>query len=99
MRTAVRERSNLLGLNRSELESYVATLGAKPFRARQLLKWIYRRGEPDFTRMTDLARDFRAALAAVAEVRVPVFPDRGLQGDWLLRNFQDPAHLVHGDAR
>ena len=89
MSTAVRERSNLLGLNRSELESYVATLGAKPFRARQLLKWIYRRGEPDFTRMTDLARDFRAALAAVAEVRVPEIIGARMSADgtrkWLLR--------------
>ena len=65
------ERVNLLGLNRSELEAYVATQDARPYRARQLLKWIYRRGESDFSRMTDLAKDFRATLAGVAEVRVP----------------------------
>ena len=65
------ERVNLLGMNRAELEAFVSGFGAKPYRARQLLKWIYRRGESDFSRMTDLAKDFRAELARRAEVRVP----------------------------
>jgi len=89
MNDASRKRINLLGLNRSELQSYVATLGAKPYRARQLLKWIYRRGESDFTRMTDLARDFRATLAGRAEVRVPEIVTTRTSADgtrkWLLR--------------
>jgi 23S rRNA (adenine2503-C2)-methyltransferase len=82
-------RSNLLGLTRGELEAFVAGLGAKPFRARQLLKWIYRRGESDFAAMTDLARDFRARLADVAEVRVPEIVAARTAPDgtrkWLLR--------------
>jgi 23S rRNA (adenine2503-C2)-methyltransferase len=83
------QRTNLLGLTRPELEAFVGGLGAKPFRARQLLKWIYRRGESDFARMTDLAKDFRAALAAVAEVRVPEIVTGRMAADgtrkWLLR--------------
>jgi 23S rRNA (adenine2503-C2)-methyltransferase len=83
------QRTNLLGLTRPELEAFVAGLEAKPFRARQLLKWIYRRGESDFARMTDLAKDFRAALAAVAEVRVPEIVAARTAADgtrkWLLR--------------
>ena len=48
---------NLLGLPRTELEAFVAErFGAKPFRARQLMKWLYRRGVADFAAMTDLAR-------------------------------------------
>ncbi len=86
---ATGQRSNLLGLTRPELEAFVAGLGAKPFRARQLLKWIYRRGESDFSRMTDLAKDFRAALADVAEVRVPEIVAARSAADgtrkWLLR--------------
>ena len=39
--------TNLLGLTRSELEAFVAGLGEKPFRARQLMKWMYRRGVGD----------------------------------------------------
>ncbi len=82
-------RVNLLGMNRAELEAFVASFGAKPYRARQLLKWIYRRGEADFSRMTDLAKDFRAELAGRAEVRVPeIVADRTASDGtrkWLLR--------------
>ncbi len=80
---------NLLGLSRPELEAYVASLGARPFRARQLMKWIYRRGESDFERMTDLSRGFREALAAVAEVAPPAIVKAQASADgtrkWLLQ--------------
>ena len=84
------ERVNLLGLPRAELEAFVAsTLGAKPFRARQLMKWIYRRGAADFAAMTDLAKDFRAQLEGVARISVPeiVAEQRSADGTrkWMLR--------------
>ncbi len=65
------ERLNLLGLTRPALEAYVGELGSKPFRARQLAHWIYKRGEGRIECMTDLAKDFRALLAERAEVRAP----------------------------
>jgi 23S rRNA (adenine2503-C2)-methyltransferase len=87
--SAAAGRVNLLGMNRAELEAFVAGFGAKPYRARQLLKWIYRRGEADFTRMTDLAKDFRAGLAQRAEIRVPAIVADRTAADgtrkWLLR--------------
>ncbi|MGH8129337.1 MAG: 23S rRNA (adenine(2503)-C(2))-methyltransferase RlmN [Steroidobacteraceae bacterium] len=83
------QRTNLLGLSRPELEAYVGELGAKPFRARQLLKWIYRRGEADFGRMTDLAKEFRATLSGVACVNVPGIISTRTAADgtrkWLLK--------------
>src|ERR1700730_7692718 len=84
------DRVNLLGLPRSELEAFVAErLEAKPFRARQLMKWIYRRGAADFSVMTDLATDFRARLAEVATISVPqiVTEQRSTDGTrkWMLR--------------
>src|SRR6201999_2991880 len=84
------ERVNLLGLPRAKLEAFVAArLGAKPFRARQLMKWIYRRGAADFSSMTDLAQDFRAQLAEIAEITVPeiVTEQRSRDGTrkWMLR--------------
>jgi 23S rRNA (adenine2503-C2)-methyltransferase len=83
------ERVNLLGLTRPELEAFVSGLGSKPFRARQLMNWIYKRGVGDFEAMTDLARDFRALLAARAEVRTPeiVTVQQASDGTrkWLLR--------------
>jgi 23S rRNA (adenine2503-C2)-methyltransferase len=89
MDPAVPAKVNLLGMPRAELEGFVAGLGAQPFRARQLMKWIYRRGESDFARMTDLAKDFRERLAAVAEVRPPEIVTAQASADgtrkWLLR--------------
>jgi 23S rRNA (adenine2503-C2)-methyltransferase len=86
---AVMQRDNLLGLARPELEALVAELGSKPFRARQLMSWMYKRGESDFGKMTDLARDFRAVLAERAEVRVPEIVSHQESADgtrkWLLR--------------
>jgi 23S rRNA (adenine2503-C2)-methyltransferase len=81
---------NLLGLPRTELEAFVAErLGAKPFRARQLMKWMYRRGAADFSRMSDLAQDFRIQLAEVAKISVPeiVTEQRSADGTrkWMLR--------------
>jgi 23S rRNA (adenine2503-C2)-methyltransferase len=84
------ERINLLGLPRAELEAFVAgKLGAKPFRARQLMKWIYRRGAADFSAMTDLAVDFRTRLADVARISVPEIVTEQVSSDgtrkWMLR--------------
>ncbi len=81
---------NLLGLPRADLEAFVAQrLDAKPFRARQLMKWLYRRGVSDFAAMTDLAQDFRARLGEVATVAVPeiVAEQRSADGTrkWMLR--------------
>ena len=83
------ERTNLLGLPRPALEGFVTQLGSKPFRARQLMNWIYKRGAGSFTDMTDLAKDFRARLGAAAEVRAPdiVAVQRSADGTskWLLK--------------
>lgn len=81
-------KTNLLGLTRPELEAFVADMGEKPFRARQLLKWLYKRHEGDFDRMTDLAKSFRAKLKEVAEVRTPDIQVEQVSADgtrkWLL---------------
>ena len=81
--------TNLLGLPRSELEQFVADLGSKPFRARQLMQWVYKRAEPSFERMTDLAKSFRAELAARACVQPPEILTEQRSSDgtrkWLLR--------------
>ena len=83
------ERTNLLGLARPELEAFIAQLGGKPFRARQLMNWMYKRGVDSFTQMTDLAKELRAQLAALAEVRAPEILSERRSTDgtckWVLR--------------
>ncbi len=86
----IADRVNLLGLPRAELETFVAgRLNAIPFRARQLMKWIYRRGAADFSAMTDLAQDFRTRLQEAATIAVPEVVARQTSSDgtrkWMLR--------------
>ncbi len=82
-------KTNLLGLTRSGLEQFVVAMGEKPFRARQLFKWIYRRAAGDFEAMTDLGKDFRRRLAEIADIRVPEVITEQVSADgtrkWLLR--------------
>jgi 23S rRNA (adenine2503-C2)-methyltransferase len=81
-------KTNLLGLTRADLEAFIENMGEKPFRARQLLKWVYKRHEGDFDKMTDLAKTFRERLKEVAEVRTPEIKIAQVSGDgtrkWLL---------------
>jgi 23S rRNA (adenine2503-C2)-methyltransferase len=89
MDTPASGRTNLLGLTRAGMEAFVADMGEKPYRARQLLKWIHRRAAGDFDAMTDLGKDFRRRLAEVAEIRAPEVIGSQVSADgtrkWLLR--------------
>jgi 23S rRNA (adenine2503-C2)-methyltransferase len=80
---------NLLDLPRPQLAALVERLGSKPFRARQLMNWIYKRGTSSFADMSDLAKELRARLSAGAEVRAPqiVSAQRSADGTrkWLLQ--------------
>ncbi len=80
---------NLLDLDRRGLESLFASLGEKPFRAGQVMRWIHQHGIVDFDAMTDLGKGLRARLSAVAEVRAPAVALEQASGDgsckWLIR--------------
>jgi len=79
---------NLLGLDADGLAQRCADWGQKPFRARQLMRWIHQRGEHDFQAMTDLARDFREVLERSACVAAPAVIADSVSADgtrkWLL---------------
>jgi 23S rRNA (adenine2503-C2)-methyltransferase len=62
---------NLLDYDAGGLSRLLAELGEKPFRARQLLRWMHRRGETDLERMSDVAKSLRAKLRDMAAVAVP----------------------------
>jgi 23S rRNA (adenine2503-C2)-methyltransferase len=63
--------TNLLGLDAKGMERFFSDLGEKPFRARQVLKWVHRRGAADFGAMTDIAKDLREKLVGSAAIRPP----------------------------
>lgn len=83
------ERINLLGMPRGDLEALVAELGFKPFHARQIMKWIYRRGVDDFQAMTDLSLKLRDRLQQIAVIEPPAVSEEHESADgtrkWLLR--------------
>lgn len=62
---------NLLDYDAAALTAFFADLGEKPFRARQLLRWIHRFGQNDFAAMTDIARNLREKLAGIAKIAPP----------------------------
>jgi 23S rRNA (adenine2503-C2)-methyltransferase len=82
-------KQNLLGLDAAALQAWFAEQGEKPFRAKQMLRWIHQRGEGDFERMTDLSRELREKLQAAAVVEAPPIVGDTLAPDetrkWLVK--------------
>ncbi|HEN3658812.1 TPA: bifunctional tRNA (adenosine(37)-C2)-methyltransferase TrmG/ribosomal RNA large subunit methyltransferase RlmN [Yersinia enterocolitica] len=62
---------NLLDLNRQQMREFFAEMGEKPFRADQVMKWMYHYCYDDFEQMTDINKVLRAKLQRVAEIRAP----------------------------
>lgn len=68
---------NLLDFDADGLNAWFAEQGEKPFRARQVLRWVHQRGESDFSAMTDIAKSLREKLMATAAVSpAPTLSDR-----------------------
>ena len=63
--------TNLLDFTLPRMTEWFALQGEKPFRAKQVFRWIHQRGVADFDAMTDLAKTLRDKLKAGAEVRAP----------------------------
>jgi 23S rRNA (adenine2503-C2)-methyltransferase len=79
---------NLLDYDPAALERLLAEWGEKPFRARQLLRWVHQFGERDIEAMSDLAKTLRAKLRAEAVIELPVVRKDSISADgtrkWLL---------------
>ncbi|WP_162616715.1 bifunctional tRNA (adenosine(37)-C2)-methyltransferase TrmG/ribosomal RNA large subunit methyltransferase RlmN [Aggregatibacter kilianii] len=67
----VAKKVNLMNLTRAQMREFFAELGEKPFRADQLVKWIYHFGEDNFDNMTNLNKKLREKLKSVAEIKAP----------------------------
>ena len=82
-------RVNLLDYDRAGLREYFASIGEKPFRADQVVKWLYQHGVADFAEMSNLALSLREKLAEVSEIYVPDVEQANLSADgtskWIFR--------------
>ena len=56
------DKIDLKGMSLEELENFFGTIGELPFRAKQMMKWMYLRGETDFEVMTDFSKKLRNKL-------------------------------------
>jgi 23S rRNA (adenine2503-C2)-methyltransferase len=66
------DKVNLLNFDRAGLTAWFEGIGEKPFRATQLLKWMYQQGCDSFSEMTNLSKSLREQLEAIAEIKGPV---------------------------
>jgi 23S rRNA (adenine2503-C2)-methyltransferase len=73
---------DLAGLEPTELEDSLDSRGIERFHARQLYRWIFKRGITNFDRMTDLSKLLRARLSEEFTVSTPrvVSDERSVDG-------------------
>lgn len=80
---------NLLGLNRTAMETFFVNLGEKPYRATQALKWIHFQGVRDIHEMTNFSKSLREKLLEIAEITPPEIAYESTSADgthkWVLR--------------
>lgn len=65
------KKINLMNLTRPQMREFLQTLGEKPFRADQLMKWIYQFGEDNFDNMSNINKKLREKLKQVAVIQAP----------------------------
>lgn len=65
------KKINLMNLGPDELKDFCVSIGEKPFRATQLLKWIYQFGVTDFEQMTNINKELRQKLSQIAYIKAP----------------------------
>ena len=86
--TSTATRINLFDLDEARMRAFFESIGEKPFRAQQVLKWIYHQGVTDFGEMTNLGKALRCRLAEVAVVEPPRILGEQLSADgttkWLM---------------
>ncbi len=79
---------NLLDFDSPTLAAWLGELGEKPFRARQLMRWMHRGGAASFEQMTDVPKALRERLATLAHIEAPAIMSDSVAADgtrkWLL---------------
>lgn len=88
-------RLNFLGVTRTQMESLLAELGEKPYRAGQILKWIHHRFEDSFEDMSDISKKLREQLAEMGDIREPEIVNEWVSADgtrkWLVKSLSGSA--------
>ena len=79
---------NLLDLDAQSLTAFLEGAGEKPFRAKQVMRWVHRNGVSEVEKMTDISKSLREKLISLAEIRLPNVVSDSTSSDgtrkWLL---------------
>ena len=71
------------------MREYFTRMSEKPYRATQVMKWVYHQGITDFDKMTDIGKGLRQHLSDQTTFRVPALVSQQVSSDgtrkWLLR--------------
>jgi 23S rRNA (adenine2503-C2)-methyltransferase len=76
---------NLLNFDHQGLREYFASIGEKPFRADQIMKWIYHFGYSDFEQMTNINRKLREKLQRHCEIKAPEISEKQVSTDGTIK--------------
>lgn len=81
--------TNLFDLNQSSMQDFFTCMSEKPYRASQVMKWIYHCGVTEINNMTNLSKELRQHLAGTVRFTLPeiVMEQKSADGTvkWLLR--------------
>jgi 23S rRNA (adenine2503-C2)-methyltransferase len=61
----------LLGMPKAELVEFFENIGEKPYRARQIMRWLYQSYVADYAQMSDLSAALRKQLAELTTLALP----------------------------
>jgi 23S rRNA (adenine2503-C2)-methyltransferase len=76
---------NLLNLDHQSMREYFASIGEKPFRADQMMKWIYHFGYSDLDLMTNLNKKLREKLRRETEIKAPEISEKQVSEDGTIK--------------
>ncbi|MEH6593956.1 MAG: bifunctional tRNA (adenosine(37)-C2)-methyltransferase TrmG/ribosomal RNA large subunit methyltransferase RlmN [Colwellia polaris] len=83
--TPVKKKINLLNLDHQGMREYFASIGEKPFRADQIMKWMYHFGYDDFELMTNLNKKLREKLQRDTEIKAPEISEKQVSSDGTIK--------------
>jgi 23S rRNA (adenine2503-C2)-methyltransferase len=79
------KKVNLLNLDHQAMREYFASIGEKPFRADQMMKWMYHFGYSDLNLMTNLNKKLREKLERLTEIKAPEISEKQISEDGTIK--------------
>lgn len=79
------QRTNLMNLDPEGLKDFLVANGEKPFRANQILKWVYQWGVSDFEQMSNISKASRQKLAEIAYIQAPEIVTEQVSADGTIK--------------